>query len=214
MELKLFAGPLTRFYTRPDEAGDAPSAADVLPAVCAWRDTIAAGAGDQIDQEIYWEEAADLPALTTEPTWAGWYALVLCALAQEQGAALTDTGPGWMERFEQWPVWQAAQQPGYASRYPSLCRSADLWLPVEEDLLITGPDPSGEIEMTVSAVGSLWRELTALGSAMWRLTPETAGEPLPVDGDSFEEAARRAYTHVCRALQFARRHHCPLLLDY
>lgn len=208
MELQLYAGPLTRAYLSQEDEAQA-----ICAVLCAWRDTIAEGLREQVEEEVYWEEAPDLPFLRTEPTWQGWYALLLSALALEQGVQLPQQ-PGWMDCFEKWPVWQAVQQ-GYDGAFPALMQWADVYLPLQQPVCVTGPDPADQQTVTLASAGPLSVQLELLGQQLWQPSEDDlcAWYALPAQGD-LTTCAKRAYAHLHRALHFALQHGLPMMPEY
>ena len=211
MELQLYVGPLTRAYMPSD--ADAQQSEQICRAVCEWRDMLAQGLQQDNEEEAYWEEAPDLPFLYTEPTWQGYYALLLTALACEAGQPL-DTAAGWMDRFEQWPVWQKATQ-RYDGAYPALLQWADIRLPMQTEILVTCPDPSEQQDITVTAAGPALDQLEALVKRVWNTDPSDIGAwyALPAQSD-LDACAKRAAAHMHRALSFALDKHLPITAEY
>lgn len=211
MELQLYVGPLTRAYMPPE--ADGAMREQVCRAVCEWRDMLAQGLQSEDEEEAFWEEAPDLPFLYTEPTWQGYYALLLTALAAETGETL-DTADGWMERFEQWPLWQKAAAQ-YNGAYPELLQWADIRLPMQTAVLVTCPDPSDQQQITVTAAGPALDQLEGLVKRVWNADRCDLGAwyALPPQGD-LTACAKRAAAHLHRALTFALDKHLPITAEY
>lgn len=209
MELQLFVGSMTRLYTPENAAGE-----DLSAVMASWRDTLAHGLADQLDQELYWEEEGDLPCVRTHPTWAGFYALLLTVLAAEQGESLPEA-ERWMEVFEEWSIWKRAQKPGYRSDFFALLHLADVYLPLQQEVAVNGPDPSGEVEIEILSAGRLLDALQRLNARLWQADADTisAWYALPAHG-VLSDCAKRAFAHFYRATSEAMRLHLPLCPEY
>lgn len=205
--LNAFAGPLSRFFARGDDA----EAERLVAGVELWRDHLCSAVAPKVAAQLVWDERAPVVA-DCDLGEAGLEALRLFAFyAERTDLELPDTVPALLELDREWRA--AADAKFERSRYGHLlaCR---VWLPGDFPVTLRAPLPDGE----AAEIGSLavlrdqlkWlNDRTFAGDAAaiaaWRTLPAPAGGELLA-------AARRGYAGLTPAVAAAVAAGVPLLL--
>jgi len=204
MTLRLCAGTLRRFF---NDAPDSPGAAGFA----SWSDTVRAAlavgrlASDANDTAL---------AASEELGWSAYGALVLWAAYAEH----PERSRPLMEP-EEWhkdPAVLGSAAHGFPTRYATLVRGAELWVPGDFDAVIEIPSPAGDA-LDAGSTGALVRELDALNAATWQArAAEVLGWRDTVDAGSsgLEDLARRGFSTFFRVLSRARGKPLAVWLDY
>lgn len=210
MGLDIYAGTLTRYYTRnwktitqqwaeqngygfrvvrPDGSGDAgvPQAApeEVRRYMETWRDNVlqALQSPDAPLLQPWLEDHSDTPYFTKKPDWDAFGALLLaaaCAVYGEPAPAAVEKGWNYVEH----PL--IVRMGGDREHVWSLFRGAEWWLPLDGGFLFRVSLPGGE-ERAVATVRRLHEELDRINALLWQagedeiLNWETT-EGYPADG--------------------------------
>ena len=223
MNLTLYCGPLTRYYAH-NWKGAAPLTGERLPLAelediaCRWRDMACGAVEEELGVGMYWEESADGRYFTARPGWEGWYGLLLWALYREQDRMPEPLPEDWLQRLETLPV--LAEGPDRPHRYPTLAANCELFLPMDADVVLRGPEPTGEAEVPMGSVKRLLVELEDLNQECWQaekaalaawehLKPEKQG-----GGWAVEPFAKRGFACLYRIAREASAHSLPVRLDY
>jgi hypothetical protein len=156
----------------------------------------------------------DTLAGSEELGWSAHGALVLWAAYAEH----PDRRRPLMEP-EEWhkdPAVLASAAPGFASRYATLVRGVELWLPGEFDGVVEIPAPGGDV-LDAGSTAALARELDALNAATWKASAaEIFGWRDTTDEGSprLEALARRGFSSFVRLVSRVRTKPLSLWLDY
>lgn len=206
MTLRLAAGSLRRFHSDAPASRGGSGFADWDESL---RATLAARGfsppPDSADTTV---------AASEELGWGGHGALVLWAAYAEH----PERSRPLMEPDE-WhkdPAVLASAAPGFPTRYATLVRGAELWVPGDFEGVVEVPSPGGDV-LDAGAIGALVRELDALNAATWRATAaEVLGWRDTVDAASsrLEDLARRGFSTFFRVLSRARAKPLAVWLDY
>lgn len=223
MNMTLYCGPLTRYYAH-NWKGAAPltgerlSVAELEDIACRWRDMACGAVEEELGVGMYWEESADGRYFTALPGWEGWYGLLLWILSLEQGREPELLPEDWLTRLETLPV-LAADQDG-PHRYPTLAANCELFLPMDADVVIRGPEPTGEEEVPMGSAKQLLCELERLNQECWRVSKKELAaweslEPVRRDGGYLlEPFAKKGFACLHRIAEAAVFHSLPIRLDY
>ena len=236
MGLDIYAGSLTRYYARawetivqrharetgmelrviranePDDAITDPD--EIRAAVLDWRDQLNAGLGEHLQAPLHWDESAQSPYFTDKPAWDCWGALQLWAAYCEHPDL--QRPQAFVEEWTADPAWQRSTAAGFRTRWPTLLRETEIWLPAEFDFTFAAPDLSGHT-VNFGSVHALCDELAELNDSSWNADARTlaiwreqgAGPDSPL-----ETGARFAFAILWELATQARRHALVLKLDY
>jgi hypothetical protein len=223
MALDLYAGTLTRYYTRSWEnvverqarldgvtyrrispGGDAPPppAEEVTPAVEAWCAELTQALGANISEPIGWDEADSRPYFTDRPGWDGYTALVLWAAyahaPDRQRPASLPEGD-----FSEDPAFLAMLPRESGTPYRQILQPG-LWLPCSYNFAFNGPALTGD---------SAWMGSTfALRDQLELLKRNTFGASEAAD--DFQQRASFALALFLELSQKACEARVPMLLDF
>ena len=222
MRLTLYCGPLTRYYTQ-DWPG-APTRAPAVPVsqietlVCRWRDMVCTAAQDAIGVPVYWEENSDGSCVTAHPGWEGWYGLLLWALYRDQQKKPEPLPENWLKKLETLSVFRAAQK-RETCRYPTIAANCEIFLPFDGDVILTGPDPTGEAEIPIGSAMQLVRELEALNEDTWKAPESEIASWEKIEAEyrgmaDLENFAKRGFSALLRVARAAVSMTKPIRLDY
>jgi hypothetical protein len=208
--LKLCAGPLDRYRSAMLAAEG--TAAESPVAARDWRTRVEAALAVSAAQFEALAEVA--PLLEAELGWGPYGALVLWAAYLEQPQL---TCPP-MEPLE-WhkdPALARCLAPDFRTRFPTLVRGVELWLPYAAPVIAELPGPAGDTVATGS-LAALMRELDTLNEATWNVAFEEAlawRESVDRASVKLEDLARRGYAIVRGLSAHAARERLALWLDY
>lgn len=186
MGLDIYAGTLTRYYTRSwktvvqqwaekngykvelisanGELRDQENRADpseVQQGIEAWRDYILSQLSRQ---EEAWPEDNERPYYTDKPDWDALGALLLVAACHTYGEAAPATvRKGWAF-MEDPTIDRLTKDP---ERIWSLFRGTTMWFPLTEDFLFQAPLP-GEESAMISTTAMLGHELERINQLVWQ----------------------------------------------
>jgi hypothetical protein len=206
MTLRLTAGSLGRFFA------DAPNSSGG-PGLAAWRQSVDVVLRANVLPALADSVVAELTA-SDELGWSAYGALVLWAAYAEH----PDRKRPLMEP-EEWhkdPAVLASSATGFASRFATLTRGVELWLPGTFAPVIEIAAPGGDA-LDAGSTGALVRELDELNAATWCASrAEILGWRDTVDGGSprLEDLARRGFSTFVRLASRVRGKPLALWLDY
>lgn len=235
MAFDVYAGTLTRFYTRGWEnvvqrqaridgteyrmiyaggdPGPPPPAAEVRGAVAAWRDGINRALAPHGCGEIEWSEEDDRPYFTDRPGWEGYSGLLLWA-AYAQSPEVSPP----FELPKSWaddPVHERVMADDHPARYAAIL-AANLWLPGDFPFRFRFPNLVEGDDVMISSTGGLLEQLRGLRaeeprwgkpSLLSRIKRTGAAVPL-------EEAARVGMTVFSNLAEEAVLNRLPILLSF
>ncbi|MDX2146240.1 MAG: hypothetical protein SFZ23_01860 [Planctomycetota bacterium] len=231
MGLDLYAGTFTRYYLgdwqtvvqqsfpgqvtvqrppNPDRISDPIQISEI---VAQWMKALSTGTGLTLD----WDESLRRPYFTDKPAWDAFGALKIWAAHDDQSLdASAHDQPITIENWSKDPsLTPYRDQPG-SGRYPYITSDTEIWLPLSEPALFTGPDATGN-ERMFGEVGMLLAELELLNQRTWNASDEAA-EQWRRDGvehaSPLEPAARFGWAVTRCVAAHAVKHRLPLLLDY
>ena len=210
MGLDLYAGTLTRYYSRnwkttvqqwaeengyafnrigpdgPMEQEQKPDPAEVRSAIESWRDTVIEALKRGGTDCPSWPESNDAPYYTDKPDWDAWCALLLtaaCTVCGEEVPATVEKG--WSRGFydDQADLLRRAGEKAAGS----LFAGAEVWLPFPEAFWFGYQNPVGT-QVVISTTGGLKKELERFNSLLWQAPEETilswtTTEGYPPDGE-------------------------------
>ncbi len=223
MNMTLYCGPLTRYYAH-NWKGAAPLSGERLPLpelediACRWRDMACGAVEEELGVQMYWEESSDGRYFTACPGWEGWYGLILWALYREQDRVPEPLPEDWLQRLESLPV--LAEEHALPHRYPTLAANCELFLPMDADVVINGPEPSGAEEIPMGSAKQLLIELELLNEDCWKATDkelaswETLKPVRLAQGYALEPFAKKGFACLYRIAKAATVHSLPVRLDY
>ncbi len=226
MEMNLYVGPLTRYYTgnwgnekqQGDSEGGLP-AETVEEIVSHWRDSVLGAISDSIGQSNEWTESNEGPYWATELGETAFGALLLYAAAKVYGEPYPgEVSADW--DFTGEPLIQRAMDDQTLSW--SLFRRAQWWLPLEHPLMLQGETPTGD-QITIATAGALLLELLRINELGWKADEDVVlswqeKEGYSVQGTektgfSVVSLARYAYSILWQAVKFSLQNCAPILLE-
>ena len=234
MALDVYAGTLTRYYTRdwenvvqrqarldgytyqqisPDDRGPPPAASTIRPVVGSWQIAMTAALGENISAPISWDEADDVPYFTDRPGWQGYSGLLLwAAYAHDLRAVRPSTLP---ETWSEDPTYVAAVAQGSPTPYRHILQPT-LWIPCKFDFVFQGPSLVRE-PTWIGSVFELQRQLDLLNRETFRASEQQLAcylrEEIP-ECDEVEHAARFSLALFLELTRHACRVGVPLLLSF
>ena len=206
MTLRLAAGSLADFHA---EVPAASASAEYV----AWRRSLTAAL------ETYGlapppDAPAGAAAASDELGWSAYGGLAMwAAYTEHPGLERPATEP---EEWHKDPAVLASAATGFASRFATLTRGVELWLPGTFAPVIEIAAPGGDA-LDAGSTGALVRELDELNAATWRASAaEILGWRDTVDGGSprLEDLARRGFSTFVRLASRVRGKPLALWLDY
>ena len=255
LALDIYVGPLCRYYTSDWEpvrsrvgrdagvAVLAGSVTDASPGRIAPSDEVVLETADAISEwqlelaytltrhgviDFGWAEHRSLAYRVDRPDWDGWGALRLwAALLHEDSPAKPDRLP---EDWQESPILATYANADAESAFPHLLQDISMWLPLEKDVILSGPAPDERVQ-AFGALGMLVDELEAINKISWQAddltiarwivagldTPpedlgslEAGGRTMPL----LEDAAKFGFAVTYRLARIARRRWQPLVLHY
>jgi len=237
MGLDIYVGSLTRYYRRdwetivqqagresgmevkiiyaresdpdPDLSED-----ETRAAILDWRAGLTKQLATHLPDGLYWSEESNTPYFTDKPDWSGYGALVLWAAFAEQPQLIRPIEA--IKEWEESPALKASQAKGFSSKFPSLIKGVELWLPGQFNFIFTASDASGG-ETLMGSTGRLQAELIKLNQMTWRASDDDIREwRLAIDPNtsSFDELARFGYSIFSSLVEEAVKHKLPMKMDY
>jgi hypothetical protein len=152
--------------------------------------------------------------LSAELDWGPYGSLVLWAAYLEQPQLARPP----LEPLE-WhkdPALARCLAAGFRTRFPTLVRGVELWLPYAGDAIVALPAPAGE-DVTTASLAALELELESLNAETWRATTKEAlawREGIDRSSAKLEDLARRGYAIFSGLCAHATRDGLALWLDY
>lgn len=192
MGLDIYAGTLTRYYTRnwktsvqkwgeehgmqvnivrPEEQNvELAPAEEILEGVTGWRDQIIAALADALTEKPFWNEDNDItPYYTDKPDWDAVEALMLYVCCRAVGEAVPQTVSKNFDVYKQ-PVYKRFMEK--KQNVISLFDSDGWYLPIRDSFMFKALLPTGD-ERVISTVGMLKNELEEINSLEWKADEET-----------------------------------------
>ncbi len=192
MGLDIYVGSYTRYFTgnwenivqqrgreegwdvhivRPANDEDAITDPKVVrPAVLEWRNSISEGLGDNLKEQLDWDESDDAPYFTDKPAWDGYGSLLLWA-AYSEHPELTRPASSTEDWYSD-PAFQKSVEPDFQTSFPSLLRDVEAWLPAKFMFNFEAADLADK-EMNFGSAYSLRDELYHLNKTTWVASEET-----------------------------------------
>lgn len=208
MTLRLCVGTLMDFHAQ------ALSPAVVAPAAfTAWRERFGA---------VLATHALAMPpeppngslGVTDDPGWGGYGSLVLWAAYVEQPQLARPVLEP--EEWHKDRALAASLAPTFVTRFPTLMRGVELWLPGEFSDIFDVPGPADD-ELAVGSLGALENELAALNAATWRAAEHEAlawREQVDAGAERVDDLARRGFAIFVGLARHAHANHLSLWLAY
>lgn len=181
---------------------------------CAFRDTAAAVFEEETGETLYWEESVDGAYAAASPGWDGWYALLLCAMADDTGLPLPTPHKDWLKTIEEQPLWKTASDPQFVSHYPTLLANAELFFPSEAEVVMEGPDPTGEQIVGMGCSGPLLCELARLNDRLWQADEATIAAWLTAEAVDMASLGKRGFSALWQMAHKSMALTQPIRLDY
>jgi hypothetical protein len=208
--LKLCAGPLARYHA--GMLGAEGAAIQSPLAARDWRARFDSALAAAQVQVAAMEE--DAPQLAAELDWGPYGSLVLWAAYLEQPQlARPPLDP---LEWHKDPALARCLAAGFRTRFPTLVRGVELWLPYSGDAIVALPAPAGD-DVTTASLAALALELEALNAETWRAATEEAlawREGIDRSSAKLEDLARRGYAIFSGLCAHAARDRLALWLDY
>ncbi|MEC8251653.1 MAG: hypothetical protein VX044_00455 [Planctomycetota bacterium] len=206
--VEAYAGPLSRWFSKGDEA----EAVRLRAGVEQWREDLRSSVAEKVSEQLAWDEASACDD-RFDLGEAGWSGLRLFAFyAERSDLEWPDTVPSLLELDADWR--KASDEKFGKSLYGQIL-ACDLWLPGEFPVTVRAPRPDGAAaelgSLKVLSDQLLWlnqRTFQADQDAIagWRGQPAPAGAPLL-------QAARRGYAMLAAACARASEANVPLLIQ-
>lgn len=254
MALDIYCGPLSRYYNgqweniieiwaeeqgvdyhinrkRPENDGEELSEEALKETILSWRENLKQFLHTRQQLDCQWQEGDETPYCSDRPDWSAYWLLILWALYQEQGEAPFDQLPQGFQ-IEKDRIFERHTMPGYETSYPMLMSEAELFLPIDDAVTISGLDPLNQ-PITIASSVYLLKELEQLNSNCWQADEPTIKswraqynrvKPALVDGalsisheqeiDRFEEVAKYGFSVLYHLCQFAVANQVPMRLDW
>ena len=242
MGLDLYAGTLTRYYTRnwktavqqwseqnnvrceiitPDgELGNENiDAEEVQSSTELWMEALISGLSNEDIFLKPWEENNEKEYYTDKPDWAGYGALVILSACLYSGKEV----PKLYEKFSDWNdnliVQDLVKEESYIN---SFLNGIEMWVPFEECMSFSYILPTGK-EANMSTVGQLESDLQYINKMRWNADEETilswfdiemVSDESNEDVFDFDALSRFAYCIFYKAVLFAKENKVPIRLDY
>jgi hypothetical protein len=206
MTLRLAAGSVRRFFADAPASRGAAGFAD-------WNESVRAVFAARGFERAP-DSADETFAASEELGWSAYGALVLWAAYAEH----PDRSRPIMEPDE-WhkdPVVLASAAQGFATRYATLVRGVELWVPGDFDTVVEIPSPDGDV-LDAGSTGELVRELDALNAATWQVTAaQVLGwrDTVDVASSRLEDLARRGFSAFFRVVSRTRGKPLAVWLGY
>lgn len=198
---------------RPHDPADAiRDPARILPVVLSWRNGLSAGLQQAGGPALDWDERPDAPYFTDKPAWDAYGDLVLwAAYAEHPGLSRPSRS---VEEWHTDPAYSRANNG--QTRYPTLLRGVEVWLPVDFPFAFDAAWVTGD-ERVFGSSQQLLRELDDLNAGSWRATRDELADwsrEGKAREESLEKGARFALS-VFRALgERTVENRLIMLLDY
>ena len=216
MGLDIYAGTLTRYYTRSWKTvtqqqaelqgwgyevirkSDAPGADYPISAIQAdlqqWSNTVADLLSSSIGASLAaWEEDNEKDYYTNKPDWSGWGAFLLYGACLLYDRPLPPT----IQKDWQWqsdPIVALALADG-SRNWSLFSQGAEWWLPFDDAFTFRYPAPNGH-EITMGTTAALLYELRSINALGWQADDATIlgwvqTEGFPVDAESAADGSIR-----------------------
>jgi hypothetical protein len=205
---EVYAGPLSRWFSKGDEA----EAFRLRAGVEQWREDLRSSVAEKVSEQLQWDEASTCDA-RFDLDASGWMALRLFAFyAERSDLEWPDTVPQLLELD---PDWRKAFDEKFGKSLYGQILACDLWLPGEFPVTVRAPRPDGDAaeigSLKVLSDQLLWLNQRTFQAdqgviAEWRGQPAPAGAPLL-------QAARRGYATLAAACARASEAKVPLLIQ-
>ena len=206
--VEAYAGPLSRWFSKGDEA----EAVRLRAGVEQWREDLRSSVAEKVSEQLAWDEASACDD-RFDLGEAGWSGLRLFAFyAERSDLEWPDTVPPLLELD---PDWRKASDEKFGKSLYGQLLACDMWLPGEFPVTVRAPRPDGATaelgSLKVLSDQLLWlnqRTFQADQDAIagWRGQPAPAGAPLL-------QAARRGYAMLAAACARASEANVPLLIQ-
>lgn len=254
MGLDIYAGTLTRYYAQnwktavqqwAEENGyqfskltpsgqpireNRPDPSEVQQDMEAWRDAVTKAVSQEGCLQPSWAEDNEKPYYTDKPDWDAFGALLLYAACRAYQEPVPPTvKKGWS--FHEHPT--VLRFAGEIERKWSLFSDTELWLPIDDFLLLECQNPVGA-EGIVSTTKCLRAELEKINEIGWcaseaEIIGWSDSEGYPTDGQvengeiihlgteteyNTDSLAKFAFSMFYQAVLFSEENNVPILLDY
>ncbi len=239
--LDIYAGPLTRYYTKnwktknqvmaeqsgvvyrqinPNDmsASSEPQATpeQVQEIVGLWSTTVLTSLSSHVGQQLNpWVDKNDAPYYTNQLTWEAYNALVLWACFRECPELASKTPD--LTNLQNNPAYERINEDTFDSKYKNLTHGIELWLPGEYQIMFEGATITGS-KALMSTTHLLQSQLKALNESTWKAygmdinTWLKNGTPGPQA--SLETLAKYAFAVLTESVKFSQQHNLPIKLDY
>lgn len=124
-----------------------------------------------------------------------------------------------VEAIKEWhesSVLKASQAQEFSSKFPSLIKGVELWLPGQFNTISTASDVTGG-DVMMGSIGQLQAEMIKLNQMTWSASDEDIREwRLTIDPHtkSFGELARFGYSIISSFVEEAVKYKLPMKMDY
>lgn len=210
MALELYAGTLTRYYTKDNDGNDA------CAIVSHWRDSLLKALEPSVGVCQAWTEDNETESRTFSLGWQAYGALLLYAAAKVYGEPYPATVEADWD-FAQEPLIRRAQQDPQLNW--SLFKGAQWWLPLEKPLMLTGETPTGD-RIPMASAAALLLELLRINELGWKADEDAVLAWAETEGyaeqgpHSTVSLARYAFSLFWQGVKFSLQHKVPLLMDF
>lgn len=242
MGLDIYAGTLTRYYTRnwktavqqwseqnnircdiitPDGEmkNENIDAEEVRQSVELWMEALTSGLSNEDVLFKPWEENNEKEYYTDKPDWDGYGALIILSACLYSGKEV----PEIYEKSSDWnddpPVQTFVGEESFTN---SFLNGIEMWVPFEECISFGYMFPTGK-DANMSTVGQLESDLQYINKMRWNADEETILSWLDAEIVSdesneglldFDALSKFAYCIFYKAVLFAKENKVPIRLDY
>lgn len=236
MGLDIYVGSLTRYYSgqwetvvqryahengleakiiRPGDSHEPDEDPDeIRTVVLQWRESLSLGLGNNISAPLDWDESPDSPYFTDKPAWDCYGSLVLWAAYSEHPDLIRPDHC--VEDWSSDEPYLRSVHPDFKTKYPSLLRDTEFWLPSDFDFTFRAEDPPGN-EAGFGSSYALVEELRELNESTWNADQSTISK-WRRDGAEhlapLEQGAKFAFAIFLELAIAATNHGLVMKLDY
>lgn len=239
--LDIYAGPLTRYYTKnwktknqvlaeqqgiiyrqlnPNDmsASSEPQATpeQIQEIVGLWSTTVLSSLSNHVGTQLSpWADKNDGPYYTNQLTWEAYNALVLWACFSECPELASKTPD--LTNLQNNPAYERVNQDTFDSKYKTLTHGVELWLPGEYQLMFEGATPTGN-KALMSTTNLMQAQLKALNESTWKAHGMDINAWLkngtPGPQAPMETLAKYAFAVLTESVKFCQQQNLPMKLDY